>query len=107
MQKLFTLFFIFCSFISFSQIEIVEEKALDTIIYQKDSINYEKNINYAKKRNFNSTLKEKYKGKEFEYIDDIKKPKPKPKSKPKKPVDTSFAKELIGFLSSIFPYVLG
>lgn len=71
----------------------------ETISYFTDSI-YEKDLLYDERRALPRGLKDKYSGKEFTYVDDLKKPAPKKKSNP------LFGKGFFAFMSTIFPFLL-
>lgn len=85
---------LFFSLCGFSQIS-------DSLNIKKDSITYNKTLNVAKDRKFNSNLKEKYTGNDFTYIDNLK--KPKNKSIP----NLKFLEVFFFFMVRIFPYLLG
>ena len=90
------LLFIFITTIGFSQ------ESNSNQIYG-DSIVYNKNTNVKENRSFNTNLKEKYNGKEFVYVDDIKKPK---KVKPSTSTNSGVLDGFTYFMRNIFPFLL-
>lgn len=83
---------------SFNEIEFFQ--------VENDSIIYNKNTDFEEKRVFNDDLSEKYNDKEFKYIDDIEEPEPK-KEEPTSTPNLGFFNALGGFMSYIFPVLLG
>ncbi len=75
----------------------------DSVPVQKDTASYTKNVNYTEKRSFTENIREKYSGKDFEYIEEEE------ESIEEKSAlsGSSFFTSLVFFVSQIFPYVLG
>ena len=71
-------------------------------LLEKDTIYYNKTIDYAEKRAFTEDLKEKYNDKEFQYKEEEVKEEKKPT-----PSSTAFMEGFIFFISQIFPFLLG
>lgn len=71
-----------------------------------DTIIYNKSTQFSNKRDFASDIASKYTGKEFEYLDDLKKPKAA-EQQVSKDIDTSGADAFLQFMSTIFPYLIG
>ena len=70
-----------------------------------DTLTYSKSTKISKKRTFESDLKTKYSGKEFEYIDNLKKEEKSEKTNSE--IDTASADLFIGFMKNVFPYLIG
>jgi hypothetical protein len=99
MQKKVFFLLVFLASISFGQ---VDNDSL--ILFEKDTIHYEKTIDYAEKRTFTENVKEKYNDKEFQYTEeDIEDPKIKEPSTGESP----FVGAFLFFISTIFPFLLG
>ena len=71
---------------------------------EKDTIHYEKSIEYAEKRTFKEDLRKKYDDKEFQYTEEEEKPEKKEKTSAS---ETAFINGLVFFFSKIFPFLLG
>lgn len=80
--------------------DIIQEKT-DT---QKDTIIYNKSTAISTERVFVDDIKKKYNTKEFEYKEDTSVKKEK---KPSKPSNFSFLSFFSGFMTTIFPFLLG
>jgi hypothetical protein len=78
-----------------------QETHSNVIDVKNDSTVFNKNINNSNERKFSSTLKEKYTGKDFEYIEDA----PGEKEKPS-PIDAGILQFIVFFMSRIFPFLL-
>ena len=63
---------------------------------EKDTIHYEKSIEYAEKRTFKEDLKKKYDNKEFQYTEEEEKPEKKEKTSAS---ETAFINGLVFFFS--------
>jgi len=87
--------------------DILEDKIekRSSLIISNDSIIYKKNIAISDEKKFEDNLKNKYSGKDFEYIDNLKNPEPKRDVKPVS--NSNFGANFFIFLASVFPYVLG
>ncbi|WP_341220549.1 hypothetical protein [Polaribacter atrinae] len=99
MQKRIFLLVVFLTSIAFGQ---VDNDSLS--LFEKDTIHYQKTIDYAQKRTFTENVKEKYNDKEFQYTEkDIDEPKVKEHSTG----DNPFVGAFLFFISTIFPFLLG
>ena len=96
MRKILFLLFIFFSTIGFGQ--FMQEDS----VFEKDTITYQKSIEYAEKREFKEDLKNKYTDKEFQYTEDEEEEEIEPS-----PTESAFVDGIIFFLSNIFPFLLG
>ena len=75
-----------------------QESVESTIEISNDSIVYQKTTDYIKEREFKSDLKDKYSDNEFIYKEE--------KVQEQKPPDLTFFKAFIGFMQTIFPFLL-
>lgn len=85
----------------------VHSQDINTLL-ENDSISYDKNVDYVKKRKLGNDLKSKYKGKDFIYTESTP-PSKKTKKESKKKINENtldFFKDLISFLGTVFPYLL-
>ncbi|WP_405566924.1 hypothetical protein [Polaribacter sp. Asnod6-C07] len=80
---------------------------LDSTAFQKDSIIYLKNTQISTERDFNTDLKEKYKGDDFEYKEEEETKKEEPESETDSNSNSAFLGLFSFFMSSIFPFLLG
>ncbi|QVY66368.1 hypothetical protein [Polaribacter sp. Q13] len=95
---IFLLFFYIT--VGFSQV-----KNDSLVSLEKETIHYNKSIEYAEKRAFTEDLKEKYNDKEFQYTEeDIKEEEEK---KHTSPASAAIIGAIIYFISNIFPFILG
>jgi len=99
MQKKVFLFVLIFTSISFGQ---VDNDSL--ILFEKDTVHYEKSIEYAQKRAFTENIKEKYNDKEFQYTEEEIE-----ETEPEKPSagESAFVGAFLFFISTIFPFLLG
>ena len=99
MQKKVFLFVLFFTSIAFGQVKN------DSLLFlEKDTVHYEKSIDYAEKRTFTENIKEKYNDKEFQYTEEeIEEPVSEELSKGESAIIAAF----LFFISTIFPYLLG
>jgi len=74
----------------------------DEYSFANDTLTYNKTTELSEKRQFQSDLNEKYNGKDFTYIDDLKKEEKKPTAD----IDTSGADLFLSFMANIFPYLI-
>ncbi len=93
MKKKLLFFVLLFNICAYSQ-ELVES----TIEISNDSIVYQKTTDYIKEREFKSDLKDKYSDNEFIYKEE--------KVEEQKPPDLTFFKAFIGFMQTIFPFLL-
>lgn len=101
MRKFIIILFLFLGVSSHSQEDV-------NTLLENDSISYDKNLNYVKKRKLGNDLKSKYKGKDFIYTENIPTPK-KRKKETKQKINQKtlvFFNNLISLLGTIFPYLL-
>jgi len=84
-------------------IDEFEDDYIEEVSFANDTIVYNKNTNISEQRQFHDDLKNKYAGKDFEYIDNLKKPEPVEE----KELDSTGIDLFLGFMSSFFPYLLG
>lgn len=101
MRNFITILFLFLGVCIHSQEDI-------SALLENDSISYDKNLNYVKKRKLGHDLKSKYKAKDFIYTENIPSPK-KRKKETKQKINKNtlvFFNNLISFLETIFPYLL-
>jgi len=84
------------------EFQIIEgDSASANDIQLRDSL-YIKNLDYNTEREIKGNLKEKYTGRDFTYIDDLKQPKKVESSiKP-----ANFSNGFLFFMSNIFPFIL-
>ncbi|WP_158837538.1 DUF4129 domain-containing protein [Polaribacter sp. L3A8] len=99
MKKRIFLFLLFFATIGFGQI-----KNDSLLLLEKDTIQYEKTIEFAQKRTFKEDLKEKYNDKEFVYTEEAEKKKEK---KEDSAVSAAIVGAILYFISNIFPFLLG
>lgn len=108
MQKIFLFIFLIFSIVLNAQTEESYTDIDDLFANENisiDTLTYNKTLEYYKQREFDDDLKTKYSGKEFEYIDDLKEEKPREKEEKKSsPINANL---FIGFMTSVFPYLLG
>jgi len=105
MKKATLLFILIFTTAIFSQEEI------ETVFEPKqDSITYNKNTNYVKRRKFTEDLNDKYSGDAYTYTEE-KKEKKKEEIKPhriKPPkIDFNGFSKFLSFMNTIFPFILG
>jgi len=119
MQKIVLLLFILTFSFGYAQSEeIYDYEAEESSTYEEngyytpneysfanDTLTYNKTTELSKKRQFHTDLNEKYNGKEFTYVDDLKKKEKKQETIAK--VDTSGADLFLSFMVNIFPYLIG
>ena len=100
MRKSVLILLLFFASIGFGQIKN------DSIsLVEKDTIRYNKTIEFLEQREFKEDLKEKYNDKEFLYTEE------KEKKEEEKKEDSSAGKAFVGailfFISTVFPFLLG
>ncbi|MCL7764589.1 hypothetical protein MPF19_14290 [Polaribacter sp. Z014] len=100
MRKSLILLLFFYITVGFSQVKN------DSLVFlEKETIHYNKSIEYAEKRVFTEDLKEKYNDKEFQYTEeDVEEEEEK---KPTSPTSAAIIGAIIYFISHIFPFILG
>ena len=96
MKKIWFLLMVCCQINCFGQ--FMQEAHL----YQKDTIVYQKSIEYVEKREFKEPLDEKYTDKDFQYTEEPEKEKEEISS-----ANNAFLEGLLFFISNIFPFLLG
>jgi len=111
MHKNLLLLFLFAFSFALSQTsetaevqELIDYNYKDFGFYN-DTITYDKTTAYAQKRNFTNDIQNKYNGKDFEYVDDLKEEKKEPKETSE--FDAKAADYFLTFMASIFPYLIG
>ena len=105
MKKMFFLLLMLFSTVCFGQ-----TKNDSLSILEKDTIHYEKTIEYAEKRAFEEDLKEKYNDKEFQYTEEEEKEEQEEEEEKKEDhssTDDAFVAMFLFFISKIFPFLLG
>lgn len=105
MRQLFAIICLFVSCLVCSQtdyeFQIIESDSIQLDDIQlRDSL-YSKSLDYNTERKIKGNLKEKYVGRDFTYIDDLKQPK---KVEPTKSIN--FGNGFSLFMSNIFPFIL-
>ncbi len=100
MRKIISILFLFLGVCIHSQ-------NINTLL-ENDSISYDKNVDYVKKRKLGNDLTSKYKGKDFIYTENTPTPKKTKKETEQRINEGSldFFKDLISFMGTVFPYLL-
>lgn len=106
MIKKLLLFLLFSvQLLVFSQENLTE--TVEQVLSDEQEITYYKTTEPSTQREFKNDLKSEYSGKDFTYIDDIKKPKKKEIEKVDfDPDSLNFLKSVFSFFGTIFPYLL-
>jgi len=99
MHKNVFLFIFFCTSIVFGQ---VKNDSLNLL--EKETVHYQKSIDYSEERIFTEDLNEKYNDKEFLYTEEeIEEEEEIPPS----PINSAIISAILFFFTKIFPFLLG
>ena len=76
-----------------------QETKIDSLAIEAETIVYNKNTDISESRTFKANINEKYKGKDFEYQEEIK--------EKSSSIDLGLFNVFVFFMQSVFPFLLG